>query len=114
MGTAVANAEAREDVRRLADEQAALRRVATLVARDAAPAEILAAVSAEVDRVFGLDSETSEVAVVGRFDPGPELVVVGLSKSVEVVPLGSRWPPDETLRTDPRSSHGTPGSHWRR
>jgi GAF domain-containing protein len=35
--------------------------------------------------------------VVGRFEPGPELVVVGLSKSVEAVPLGSRWPPDENF-----------------
>src|SRR5882724_4701550 len=85
----------RQTRRELADEQAALRRVATLVAQDPAPAEIFAAVSAEVDRIFGLDPATFDVAVVGRFEPGPELVVVGLSKSVEVVPLGSRWPPDE-------------------
>jgi hypothetical protein len=39
--------------RRSALEQAALRRIATLVAEGAAPAEIFAAVSAEVDRVFG-------------------------------------------------------------
>ena len=89
------NTEAREALAQLADEQAALRRVATLVAQDAAPAEIFAAVSAEVDRVFRLDPATFDVAVVGRFEPGPELVVVGLSKSVEVLPLGSRWPPDE-------------------
>jgi GAF domain-containing protein len=95
LAVAIANTEAREALTRLAEEQAALRRVATLVAQDAAPAEIFAAVSAEVDRVFGLDPATSDVAVVGRFEPGPELVVVGLSKSVEVVPLGSRWPPDE-------------------
>jgi GAF domain-containing protein len=69
--------------------------VATLVARDAAPAEIFAAISAEVDRVFGLDPATFDVAVVGRFEPGPVLVVVGLSKSVEAVPFGSRWPPDD-------------------
>jgi GAF domain-containing protein len=80
---------------RLADEQAALRRVATLVAQDAAPAEIFAAVSAEVGRVFDLDPATFDVAVVGRFEPGPELLVVGISKSVEAVPLGSRFPPDE-------------------
>jgi signal transduction histidine kinase len=98
IATAFANAEAREarEARaRLADEQAALRRVATLVAQDAAPAEIFAAVSAEVDRVFGLDATTLDVAVVGRFEPGPELVVVGVSKGVDVVPLGSSWPPDE-------------------
>jgi signal transduction histidine kinase len=91
----IANAEDREALARLAGEQGALRCVATLVAQDAAPAEIFAAVSAEVDRVFRLDPATFDVAAVGRFDPGPELVVVGISKSVEVVPLGSRWPADE-------------------
>jgi signal transduction histidine kinase len=95
LGAAIANSEAREALARLADEQAALRRVATLVAQDTAPAEIFAAVSAEVDRAFGLDPATFDVAVIGRFEPGPELVVVGVSKSVEVVPLGSRWPTDD-------------------
>ena len=38
MATAIANAEARAEVARLADEQAALRRVATLVAQGALPA----------------------------------------------------------------------------
>src|SRR5882724_8251200 len=102
---ALAGAEARTELERLADEQAALRRVATLVARDAAPAEIFAAVSAEVDRVFDLDPATSDVAGVVRFEPGPELLVVGVSKSVEAVPLGSRFPandlfaPTHVLRT---------------
>ena len=95
IATAIANAESRATLAQLADEQAALRRVATLVAQDAAPAEIFAAVSAEVDRVFGLDPATFDVAGVVRFEPGPELLVVGVSKSVEAVPLGSRFPPDE-------------------
>jgi GAF domain-containing protein len=95
IATALANAEAREALAQLADEQAARRRVAMLVAQDTAPAEIFAAVSAEVDRVFGLDPATFDVAVVGRFEPGPELVIVGISKSVDVGPLGSRWPPDD-------------------
>jgi signal transduction histidine kinase len=95
VSTAIANTESREALARLANEQDALRRVATLVAQDAAPSDIFAAVSSEVDRVFGLDPATFDVAVVGRFEPGPELVVVGVSKSVQVVPLGSRWPPDE-------------------
>ncbi|HEX7144181.1 MAG TPA: GAF domain-containing protein, partial [Gaiellaceae bacterium] len=88
-------AKSRAAIAELADEQAALRRVATLVAQDVAPAEIFAAVSAEVDRVFGLDPATFDVAVVGRFEPGPELEIVGISKSVDVGPLGSRWPPDD-------------------
>jgi PAS domain S-box-containing protein len=77
-------------------EQASLRRIATLVAKDAASAEIFAAVSAEVDRVFlRLDPATRDVAGVVRFEPGPQLVVVGVSKEIEAVPLGVRFPPDE-------------------
>jgi GAF domain-containing protein len=92
---AIANTKARETLAQLADEQAALRRVATLVAQGAAPAKVFAAVSAEVDHVFHLDPATFDVAGVVRFEPGPELMVVGVSKSVEAVPLGARFPPDE-------------------
>ncbi|MGH3764102.1 MAG: GAF domain-containing protein [Pseudonocardiaceae bacterium] len=87
LATAIANAESREALGRLVDEQAALRRVATLVAQGVRPAEIFSAVSEEVDRLFGLDEAT-----VGRFDPhGPAFVVVGVAKSVEGIPIGSRW-----------------------
>ncbi len=48
--TAISMAQARTDVQRLADEQAALRRVATLVARESPPAEVFAAVTEEVGR----------------------------------------------------------------
>ena len=40
LAAAIANTEARTEVRRLADEQAALRRVATLVAEGAGPATL--------------------------------------------------------------------------
>src|SRR5262249_26195903 len=96
VATAIANAEARDRVSALVDEQAALRRVATLVAQDAAQAEIFAAVSVEVDRLF-LDEDASGVAGVVRFDPGPEHLVVGVSRTVEVVSLGSRWKPDDLI-----------------
>ena len=43
--TAIANSEAHEELARLAEEQAALRRVATLVAAGAPPAEVFEAVS---------------------------------------------------------------------
>jgi signal transduction histidine kinase len=52
VGTAIANADARSQVQRLADEHAALRRVATLVARGAPEIEVLAAVAEEVSRLF--------------------------------------------------------------
>ena len=49
--TAIANAQARAELQGVAGEQAALQRVATLVARAAAPAEVFAAVAEEVGRV---------------------------------------------------------------
>jgi hypothetical protein len=49
-----------------AEEQAALRRVATLVAQAAPPAEIFSAVSNEVATLF-----RTEMVVVGRFDGDP-------------------------------------------
>jgi signal transduction histidine kinase len=55
VATAVANARSREEIDRLADEQAALRRVATLVARRASPDELFAAVAEEVGRVLHVE-----------------------------------------------------------
>ena len=52
VATAIANAENRASLARLAEEQAALRRVATLVARGAAPEEVFAAVAEEVGQLF--------------------------------------------------------------
>jgi signal transduction histidine kinase len=53
VATAIANAQARAEVQRLADEQAALRRMATLVAEGAAPSEVFDAVIGEVARLLG-------------------------------------------------------------
>jgi signal transduction histidine kinase len=74
VATAVSNAQARADVHRLADEQAALRRVATLVAQGVQPSELFGAVSAELADVF-----RTEFAAVGRFDRDVAAIdVVGL------------------------------------
>src|SRR4051812_47669547 len=88
VGTAIANAEGRGSLTRLAEEQAALRRVATLVARGVRPDEIFAAVSDEVGRLVGTDSAT-----VMKFDEdGPGIVFVGVaSKMSGAFPLGARW-----------------------
>jgi signal transduction histidine kinase len=85
---AIANSEARTDVGRLVDEQAALRRVATLVARGVRPDEVFAAVSDEVGRLVGTDSAT-----VMRFDDdGPAVVFVGVASNMsDAYPLGARW-----------------------
>src|SRR6476646_6772023 len=91
---AIANAESRAAIERLANEQAALRRVATLVAEGVPSAELFSAVTKEVARVFS-DVDPSLVASVIRFDPGPESVLVGASRTYEREPLGSRWVPKE-------------------
>src|SRR5205085_8047599 len=52
VATAIANAESRAALARLAEEQAALRRVATRVARGASPEEVFAAVVAEVGQLL--------------------------------------------------------------
>src|SRR3954468_19032816 len=88
VGTAIANAESRLELARLADEQAALRRVATLVARGVRADELFAAVSDEVGRLVGADSAT-----VLRFDDdGPGIVFVGVASNMsDAYPLGARW-----------------------
>jgi PAS domain S-box-containing protein len=60
------------EIRRAAGEQAALRRVATLVAKGVAPAEIFAAVSREVRALF----EAASAGVV-RFQPDGSIAVLG-------------------------------------
>src|SRR5262249_40807544 len=63
VATAVANTQSREHVAALAEEQAALRRVATLVAEDASPVELFRAVTAEVGTLLGADfSGTARLA----------------------------------------------------
>jgi PAS domain S-box-containing protein len=93
LAMAISNAESREALIRLVDEQAALRRVATLVAAGIAPDELFSAVSEEVARLF-----TAEGAGVGRFEPdGSGVVAVGRSESLRSIPVGSRQDLDKTL-----------------
>jgi signal transduction histidine kinase len=90
VATAIANAQARVEVRGFADEQAALRRVATLVARAAPPEEVFAAVTAEVGRLL-----SCELAVLNRYDPdGAAATVVGAWARTGAplpLPVGTRW-----------------------
>jgi signal transduction histidine kinase len=85
VATAIANTESRASLARLAEEQAALRRVATLVAQGVPPDEIFSAVSDEVAALFGAQ------AGVLRFEhQGLAVVFVGVSKTFEI-PVGTRW-----------------------
>ncbi|MEA2142707.1 MAG: hypothetical protein QOI64_1137 [Solirubrobacteraceae bacterium] len=74
VATAVSNTEARTETAQLADEQAALRRVATLVARGVLAAEVFAAVAGELERLFH-----ARATIVGRLEPDGTLTVVGNS-----------------------------------
>jgi signal transduction histidine kinase len=95
VATAVANAEgraqlehSRDELRRLANEQAALRRVATLVAHGVRPDEIFAAVSNEVARLAGTDSAT----VMRYDDDGEGISYVGSASKVNAAfPVGVHW-----------------------
>ena len=82
---AISNAQARDDLRRLAAEQASLRRVATFVARGSDQDDLLSVVAAEVQKLF----DVPDVAIV-RFEQR-EVVVVGAAGRNAFIPLGGRW-----------------------
>jgi signal transduction histidine kinase len=72
VATAVGNAQARGEARGFAEEQAALRRVATLVARAVPPEEVFAAVTAEAGRLL-----TADLAILARYDPDGTETILG-------------------------------------
>ncbi len=83
MAAALANAQAGADLQRLADEQAALRQVAELIARGGATDEIFAAVAANASHL--LDDAPMTLT---RFDGDGELVV--LANHGGPAPIGTR------------------------
>ncbi len=85
VATAIANAQARIELRAIADEQAALRRVATLVARGEAPRGVFAAVAQEAGRLL-----PAELTLIGRYEDGVVTGVAGWSATGEPVPISSR------------------------
>src|ERR1700761_4093154 len=87
--TAVANAQAREELGGFAREQAALRRVAVMVARGAPPGEVFAAVVEEAGRL--LDSDFTAMA---KYDPDGGATFLAQwvkTGSAMPVPLGTRF-----------------------
>jgi GAF domain-containing protein len=84
---AAANAKTSAELRVLAEEQAALRRVATLVAREVTATEVFAAVAQEVGSVLGADAAT-----IVRLDPdGAVTVLTRIGDAPDAIPIGSRW-----------------------
>jgi signal transduction histidine kinase len=79
-----------EQLQRLADEQAALRRVATLVAQAVPPADIFTAVAVEVRGLFAADS-----VAIARFEDDGVVVLVAADPSTADVPVGVPLPRGE-------------------
>jgi signal transduction histidine kinase len=82
--TAIANAQARAELRGYAEEQAALRRVATLVAQGASPEKVFAAVTREGGQLLHADH-----AVMARYGPSDALTLVATwSRTGAAYPVG--------------------------
>jgi GAF domain-containing protein len=95
LATAIANAESREALGRLADEQSALRRVATLVAQGAGPAEVFATVADELARYL----DTTNAGLI-RYEADGTAYVVSAQYEPGITP---------SARSSPRSSdHARP------
>jgi GAF domain-containing protein len=90
VATAIANAESRGELARLAEEQAALLRVATLVAAGTGPEELFAAVAVEVGQLLAVAS-----AAMARYEPdGTVTSVAAWGTAMTGFPVGSRWIPE--------------------
>jgi signal transduction histidine kinase len=91
VATAISNSASREELGRLADEQAALRRVATLVARAVPEGELFGAVIEEVGSLFGAD-----FAGMIRYEPDVTVTPLAAWGAVGEHPAWPHpWPTDE-------------------
>jgi PAS domain S-box-containing protein len=88
VATAISNTQARDDLRGLADEQAALRRLATQVARGADPHEVFDTVCEETGRLLGATSTNLACFTSDGFN----LTMAGWSVRDTHVPTGTRLP----------------------
>jgi signal transduction histidine kinase/limonene-1,2-epoxide hydrolase len=88
VSTAISNLESRAKVERLAAEQSALRRVATLVAREHSPDDLFAVLAEELGVLLEVDA-----AAILRYEPdGGTTAVAGWSEGPASIPLGKRLP----------------------
>jgi hypothetical protein len=78
----------RDELARLAEEQTALQRVATLVAHGTSQAELFTAVVVEVGRVFAVED-----VGLARYEPDATMTTVAISaRLADSFPVGTRWP----------------------
>ena len=89
VATAIANADSRAALARLAEEQAALRRVATLVARATPPQEVFAAVAEEACLLAGRCRGPGPIRPAGHAGGGRHL---DQDRRLGADPLGGRPP----------------------
>jgi PAS domain S-box-containing protein len=101
--TAIARTQARDDLRHLADEQAALRRVATLIARQVTPGEVFAAVAEEVARTLHVP-----LTAVVRFERDGTATQVGAWGAENPFPVGTNWLLDEASVSGTVARTGVP------
>ena len=96
--------QAESELRRLAGEQAARRRVATLVARGVSPAEVFSAVAEEVERLLDADA-----TAIGRLEPDGTMAIVASSGTArDELPVGSRLKLESTMALTAVARTGRP------
>jgi PAS domain S-box-containing protein len=98
VATAISNSDARTEAGRLTDEQAALRRVATLVARECPPEEVFAAVAREVGRFLSVEGtamyryeDDGSPTVVASWGNGGRDPSTGSTITCPIVVDGRAW-----------------------
>jgi signal transduction histidine kinase len=107
VAAALSNAQASRDLNEIATAQAALRRVATLVAEGAEADELLSGVAAEVAQVLGVSG-----AEVDRYEADGTSVVLATWRDAEweaidsVLHVGMRFSPDPGTLTEAIQSTG--------
>jgi signal transduction histidine kinase len=123
VATAIANVEARVEVERLAAEQAAFRRIATLVAEGAAPSAVFDAVIAEVAQLLGASQvalaryeSSEEISILALRGPKPSLPLrVGMRVPLEGDSVSSRVRrTGRSARLDPRKEGSGPITEFAR
>jgi signal transduction histidine kinase/limonene-1,2-epoxide hydrolase len=99
VSTAISNIESRAKVERLAAEQTALRRVATLVAREHSPDDLFAVLAEEIGVLLEVDA-----AAILRYEAdGTTTVVAGWSEEPSAFPIAERLPVEgENLASEVR------------
>jgi GAF domain-containing protein len=104
VATAIANTDARAEVTRLAHEQGALRRVATLVAHEASQSAVFTAIAEEIGRLLG----TEEIQMLRFEEDRSALVMARWGRFEEILRVGSRVPIEDAAASSQVFRTGRP------